>query len=157
MEGNTNFFNAKELEIIINLLKNTFPNFDKEAEIACEIDPRYFTTEQMQVLKNGGFNRLSFGVQDFNQEVQTAIHRYQPFTQVQKAIEIARDFNIPSINFDLIYGLPYQNLETFKQTLKSCISLNPERFAIFNYAHVPWLKKLCEKSMKLPYPIPKKS
>ena len=152
--GTPTFFNAKELEIIINLLKNTFPNFDKEAEIACEIDPRYFTTEQMQVLKNGGFNRLSFGVQDFNQEVQTAIHRYQPFTQVQKAIEIARDFDIPSINFYLIYGLPYQNLETFKQTLKSCISLNPERFAIFNYAHVPWLKKTMRKIDETTLPSP---
>ncbi|WP_104722714.1 oxygen-independent coproporphyrinogen III oxidase [Helicobacter mesocricetorum] len=152
--GTPTFFNAKELETIINLLKTTFPNFDKEAEIACEIDPRYFNTEQMQVLKNGGFNRLSFGIQDFNKEVQQAIHRHQPFTQVKEAIEIARSFNIPSINLDLIYGLPLQSLETFKQTLKSCLGLDPERFAIFNYAHVPWLKKTMRKIDETTLPTP---
>ena len=73
--GTPTFFNAKELEILITMLKNTFPNFDKEAEIACEIDPRFFTKEQMEVLKNGGFNSLSFWVVYFNPKVQEAFHR----------------------------------------------------------------------------------
>ena len=72
----------------------------------------------MQTLKNGGFNRLSFGIQDFDDRVQTAIHRIQPFSLVEDSVAIARKFGITSINFDLIYGLPFQTLETFKRTLK---------------------------------------
>ena len=143
--GTPTFFNAQELEQLITMLKETFPNFSNDAEIACEIDPRFFSVEQMQALKNGGFNRLSFGIQDFDNTVQEAIHRIQPFSLVQDSIAIARNFGINSINFDLIYGLPYQSLETFKQTLALALQLNPDRFAIFNYAHVPWIKKTMRK------------
>ncbi|MDD6055461.1 MAG: oxygen-independent coproporphyrinogen III oxidase [Helicobacteraceae bacterium] len=152
--GTPTFFNAKELESIINLIKNTFSNFDKNAEIACEIDPRFFTKEQMSALKSGGFNRLSFGIQDFNDNTQIAVHRIQPFSLVKNAISIARDFGIESINFDLIYGLPFQNLETFKETLNLCLELNPDRFAIFNYAHVPWIKKTMRKIDETTLPSP---
>lgn len=152
--GTPTFFNAQELEILIGLLKETFPNFDKNAEIACEIDPRFFDESQMQVLKQGGFNRLSFGIQDFNEKVQGAIHRIQPFALVEQSINLARAFGISSINFDLIYGLPYQSLETFKQTLESCVRLNPDRFAIFNYAHVPWIKKTMRKIDETTLPQP---
>ncbi len=152
--GTPTFFNAQELEILIGLLKETFPNFDKNAEIACEIDPRFFDESQMQVLKQGGFNRLSFGIQDFNEKVQGAIHRIQPFALVERSINLARAFGISSINFDLIYGLPYQSLETFKQTLESCVRLNPDRFAIFNYAHVPWIKKTMRKIDETTLPQP---
>ncbi|PZT49153.1 oxygen-independent coproporphyrinogen III oxidase [Helicobacter valdiviensis] len=152
--GTPTFFDADELKIIIELLRQTFPNFSDEAEISCEIDPRFFTKEQMEALKSGGFNRLSFGIQDFNPQTQKAIHRFQDFTLVQKAIEIARNYGIHSINFDLIYGLPYQNLQTFKETLHLCLKLNPDRFAIFNYAHVPWIKKTMRKidETTLPHP-----
>ena len=152
--GTPTFFNAKELEILITMLKNTFPNFDKEAEIACEIDPRFFTKEQMEVLKNGGFNRLSFGIQDFNPKVQEAIHRIQPFELVESAISTAREYGITSINFDLIYGLPYQTLKSFQETLKQCLNLDPDRFAIFNYAHVPWIKKTMRKIDETTLPTP---
>lgn len=152
--GTPTFFHAKELEVLIQMLKETFPNFHNDAEIACEIDPRFFNKEQMQVLKNGGFNRLSFGIQDFNPKVQEAIHRIQPFSLVQDAISIARDFGISSINFDLIYGLPYQTLETFQETLSQCLKLNPDRFAVFNYAHVPWIKKTMRKIDETTLPIP---
>ncbi|TLD85030.1 oxygen-independent coproporphyrinogen III oxidase [Helicobacter sp. MIT 11-5569] len=152
--GTPTFFNAKELEILITLLKETFSNFAEDAEIACEIDPRFFNAEQMQALKNGGFNRLSFGIQDFDNAVQTAIHRIQPFSLVQDSITIARDFGIASINFDLIYGLPFQSLETFKQTLELALELNPDRFAIFNYAHVPWIKKTMRKIDETTLPTP---
>lgn len=152
--GTPTFFNAKELEILITLLKETFPNFSNDAEIACEVDPRFFTVEQMQVLKNGGFNRLSFGIQDFNENVQHAIHRIQPFSLVENSVNIARNFGVTSINFDLIYGLPFQSLETFENTLESAIKLNPDRFAIFNYAHVPWLKKTMRKIDETTLPTP---
>ncbi len=152
--GTPTFFNATELEQLITLLHRTFPNFSKDAEIACEIDPRFFNPQQMQVLKNGGFNRLSFGIQDFDENVQKAIHRIQPFELVHDCIEMARDYGISSVNFDLIYGLPFQTLETFKRTLKSALKLDPDRFAIFNYAHVPWIKKTMRKIDETTLPTP---
>ncbi len=86
--------------------------------------------------------------------MQNAIHRIQSFELVKKAIDLARSFGITSINFDLIYGLPYQNLETFKQTLESCLLLDPDRLAIFNYAHVPWIKKTMRKIDETTLPQP---
>lgn len=139
--GTPTYFNAKQLEEVIFLIRNTFSNFSPNAEISCEIDPRHFTEDQMIVLKNGGFNRVSFGVQDFDERVQKAINRFQSMELMQEVVGIARKHGIPSINFDLIYGLPYQNIETFEATLKKAISLKPDRFAIFNYAHVPWIKR----------------
>lgn len=153
--GTPTFFSAKELEKIISLLKNTFTNFAQNAEISCEIDPRFFNEDQAQALENGGFNRFSFGVQDFQSEVQNAIHRIQPLEIVQNAVNLARKHGIKSINFDLIYGLPHQNLETFSKTLKTCLSLSPDRFAIFNYAHVPWMKKTMRKIDETTLPSPK--
>ncbi|MDA3966687.1 MULTISPECIES: oxygen-independent coproporphyrinogen III oxidase [Helicobacter] len=152
--GTPTFFNAQELECIISMIKSTFTNFSNDAEIACEVDVRYFNEDQMKALKNGGFNRLSFGVQDFDEKVQTAVHRIQPLALVENATNIARKYGIESINFDLIYGLPYQNLKTFKTTLETCIKLDPDRLAIFNYAHVPWIKKTMRKidETKLPTP-----
>lgn len=152
--GTPTFFNANELETLIFLLKKTFLNFAQDAEISCEVDPRFFSAEQMQTLKNGGFNRLSFGIQDFDDRVQTAIHRIQPFSLVEDSVAIARKFGITSINFDLIYGLPFQTLETFKRTLKLALKLNPDRLAIFNYAHVPWIKKTMRKIDETTLPSP---
>lgn len=152
--GTPTFFSASELEFLIALLKKTFPNFSNDAEIACEIDPRFFSLEQMRALKNGGFNRLSFGIQDFDENVQRAIHRIQPFSLVQDSINIARNFGVTSINFDLIYGLPFQTLDTFKNTLELALKLNPDRFAIFNYAHVPWIKKTMRKIDETTLPAP---
>lgn len=152
--GTPTFFNAHELQEIIESLRATFPNFAPNAEISCEVDPRYFTQEQMQVLHDGGFNRLSFGVQDFHPKVQEAVHRHQSPELVREAVELARKFGIDSINFDLIYGLPFQNLSTFKQTLDSVLELSPERLAIFNYAHVPWIKKTMRKIDESTLPPP---
>lgn len=152
--GTPTFFSASELEFLIALLKKTFPNFSDDAEIACEIDPRFFSLKQMRALKNGGFNRLSFGIQDFDENVQRAIHRIQPFSLVQDSINIARNFGVTSINFDLIYGLPFQTLDTFKNTLELALKLNPDRFAIFNYAHVPWIKKTMRKIDETTLPAP---
>lgn len=139
--GTPTFFNAKELESVITLVRGAFKHFATNAEISCEIDPRFFTKTQMAVLKDYGFNRLSFGVQDFDEKVQEAIHRKQHIDIVRDAVAMARDFGIHSINFDLIYGLPFQNEKSFAQTLEKVVALNPDRLAIFNYAHVPWIKK----------------
>ncbi|WP_305862714.1 oxygen-independent coproporphyrinogen III oxidase [Helicobacter cholecystus] len=153
--GTPTFFNADELKEVIALLRKFFPNFHTNAEISCEIDPRFFNSNQMQVLREGGFNRVSFGVQDFDAQVQKAIHRIQSVELVAEAVQIARRFGIHSINFDLIYGLPYQNLQTFQQTLQKVLILSPDRLAIFNYAHVPWMKKTMRKIDETTLPSPK--
>ncbi|WP_205426437.1 oxygen-independent coproporphyrinogen III oxidase [Helicobacter suis] len=138
--GTPTFFNATQLEIIIKSIYSLFSRFSSQAELSCEIDPRHFTFEQMQVLKNQGFNRLSFGIQDFDPVVQRAVNRLQSFELVQEKVEWARDCAIHSINFDLIYGLPFQSPQSFEQTLLKVLKLDPDRLAVFNYAHVPWIK-----------------
>ncbi|TLP35800.1 oxygen-independent coproporphyrinogen III oxidase [Arcobacter arenosus] len=143
--GTPTYFSPEQLNEVIKMLKETFPNFSDDAEISCEVDPRYFTKEHMAVLKEGGFNRLSFGVQDLNEEVQKTIHRIQPYETTQNVMNIAREAGINSINIDLIYGLPHQNRKTFNETVKEIIKLNPDRLAVFNYAHVPWLMKTMRK------------
>jgi len=152
--GTPTFFDAKQLQKIISLIKNKFKNFSKNAEISCEIDPRYLTQAQLDVLIENGFNRISFGVQDFNHKVQEAVHRIQPYEVTQNTVNMARKADITSINMDLIYGLPYQTLDTFKDTLKKALTLNPDRFAIFNYAHVPWMKKTMRKIDETTLPEP---
>ncbi|WP_321471525.1 oxygen-independent coproporphyrinogen III oxidase [Halarcobacter sp.] len=143
--GTPTYFSPEQLDEVITMLKETFPNFSEDAEISCEVDPRYFTKEHMAVLKKGGCNRLSFGVQDLNEEVQKTIHRIQPYETTQNVMNIARDAGIHSINVDLIYGLPHQNKKTFHETIEQIIKLNPDRLAVFNYAHVPWLMKTMRK------------
>lgn len=143
--GTPTFMNPEQLQRIINMIKETFPNFEDDAEVSCEIDPRYFSKEHMDVLKTAGINRLSFGVQDTNDEVQKVIHRIQPMETTKNVMDIARDAGIHSVNIDLIYGLPYQTKESFHQTLEDVLTLNPDRLAVFNYAHVPWMMKTQRK------------
>ena len=152
--GTPTFFNALQLEEVIKEIKSFFPNFVKDAEISCEIDPRHINEDQMRVLSQNGFNRVSFGLQDFNEKVQTAVHRIQPYAITKDAMDLARKYNMHSVNVDLIYGLPYQTLETFKETLELSLTLNPDRFAVFNYAHVPWMKKTMRKIDETTLPLP---
>ena len=153
--GTPTFFDEVQLKKVIDLIHKYFKNFSKDAEISCEIDPRFFTQGHMDVLKVGGFNRISFGVQDFDPKVQEAVHRIQPFDVTKNAIDIARAAGIKSVNVDLIYGLPYQTFETFKKTLHIARELDADRFAVFNYAHVPWLKKTMRKIDETTLPSPK--
>ncbi len=152
--GTPTFFSASQLKRIIELIRKYFKNFAKDAEISCEIDPRFLTKSQVDVLVSGGFNRVSFGVQDFNNVVQKAVHRIQPFEVTQNAVKMARAAGIKSVNMDLIYGLPFQNLETFKKTLEKALLLDTDRFAVFNYAHVPWMKKTMRKIDETTLPKP---
>lgn len=153
--GTPTFYSASELDRIIKAIKKHFKNFASDAEISCEIDPRFLNEEQLQVLSSHGFNRVSFGVQDFDEQVQKEIHRIQPYDITQNAVNLARKYGMISVNTDLIYGLPYQSLESFKRTLELGVSLNPDRFAIFNYAHVPWIKKSMRKFDETTLPSPK--
>lgn len=152
--GTPTFFSAAQLEEVIKEIKSFFPNFVKDAEVSCEIDPRHIDEDQMRVLAENGFNRVSFGIQDFNEKVQHAIHRIQPYEITKNAMDLARKYNMVSVNVDLIYGLPYQSLETFKETLALAITLDPDRFAVFNYAHVPWMKKTMRKIDETTLPLP---
>ncbi|MDD2653087.1 MAG: oxygen-independent coproporphyrinogen III oxidase [Sulfurimonas sp.] len=152
--GTPTFFNAPQLEEVIKEIKSFFPNFVKDAEISCEIDPRHINEEQMKVLSDNGFNRVSFGLQDFNEKVQHAVHRIQPYAITKAAMDLARKYGMHSVNVDLIYGLPFQTLETFKETLELALTLNPDRFAVFNYAHVPWMKKTMRKIDETTLPLP---
>lgn len=153
--GTPTFYSASELDRIIKAIKKHFKNFANDAEISCEIDPRFLNEEQLQVLSSHGFNRVSFGVQDFDEQVQKEIHRIQPYDITQNAVNLARKYGMISVNTDLIYGLPYQSLDSFKRTLELGVSLNPDRFAIFNYAHVPWIKKSMRKFDEATLPSPK--
>ena len=152
--GTPTFFTAAQLDEIIKEIKKTFPNFRDDAEISCEIDPRHIDEDQMKVLNENGFNRVSFGLQDFNEKVQIAVHRVQPYEITQNAMNLARKYNMHSVNVDLIYGLPFQSLETFKETLELSLTLSPDRFAVFNYAHVPWMKKTMRKIDETTLPRP---
>ncbi|WP_276882411.1 oxygen-independent coproporphyrinogen III oxidase [Campylobacter cuniculorum] len=152
--GTPTFFSAKQLERLILKIKDIFRNFSEDAEISCEIDPRFLNDAQADVLTQNGFNRISFGVQDFDERVQKEIHRIQPFELTKEAVDRVRKRKIKSLNMDLIYGLPYQSLESFSQTLEKILLLNPDRLAIFNYAHVPWLKKNMRKFDEKTLPTP---
>ncbi len=152
--GTPTFFSAEQLKEIIYEIKSYFPNFVEGAEISCEIDPRHINEDQMKVMSEAGFNRVSFGIQDFNEKVQVAVHRVQPYNITKDAMDLARKYNMLSVNVDLIYGLPFQTLETFKETLSLALTLNPDRFAVFNYAHVPWLKKTMRKIDETTLPLP---
>jgi len=109
--------------------------------LGIEVDPRVTSSAHLEVLRRLGFNRLSMGVQDFHPEVQKAIHRIQPYELTRDLVIAARKLGFDSINVDLIYGLPHQDPGRFAATVDQIISLDPDRIALFSYAHVPWLKK----------------
>lgn len=137
--GTPSYQEPDEIRNIGLYIKNHF-RFDKDIEASVEIDPRGLTFDHMKALRDSGFNRVSMGVQDFNEKVQEAVNRIQPESITRDAVNWSRDLGFTSINLDLIYGLPYQTLKTFEETVDKIIDISPDRIAVFNYAHVPWLK-----------------
>jgi oxygen-independent coproporphyrinogen-3 oxidase len=111
-----------------------------DAEMSVEIDPRELTQKHLGALRHVGFNRVSMGVQDFNPEVQAAVNRVQPEELAINVFSWASALEFQSVNIDLIYGLPLQTAASFEQTLHRVVKLQPNRIAVFNYAHVPWMK-----------------
>jgi len=138
--GTPTHLNPDEISNLTSYIFDSF-NFDRESENSCEIDPRGLTREHLESLRTNGFNRISMGVQDFNEKVQEATNRIQPEELTQQTIEWIKDLEYQSINLDLIYGLPYQNAKSFENTVDKVIKIAPDRIAVFNYAHLPWLKK----------------
>src|SRR5664279_5443023 len=112
-----------------------------DAEIAIESDPRTLADSMIRQIGALGFNRASFGVQEFDPKVQAAINRIQPPEMVERAIEGFRAAGVPHINFDLIYGLPHQTAAALCRTVEQCVAMKPDRVALFGYAHVPWVAK----------------
>lgn len=129
-----------DLARIMELIRDRF-DFEPDAEIAIEGDPRCLSDEMMETVGELGFNRASFGVQEFDLAVQKAINRMQPPLVVSRAVDGLRNAGVERINFDLIYGLPYQTVETLEKTIEICARMRPDRVALFGYAHVPWMAK----------------
>ncbi|MBI3195412.1 MAG: oxygen-independent coproporphyrinogen III oxidase [Ignavibacteriae bacterium] len=115
--------------------------YEVDAEISVEVDPRELTFNHLHALRDVGFNRISLGVQDFNPKVQRAVNRNQSEFITRQAIAWSRELGFSSLNVDLIYGLPLQTIESFSETLDKLIEISPERVAVYNFAYVPWLKK----------------
>jgi len=138
--GTPTYLSPKQIEDLFTYTRERF-TFAPDAEIGIEVDPRVTTPAHMEAVRRMGFNRLSMGIQDFEEEVQKAVHRIQPYEVTRDLIANARHLGFDSINVDLIYGLPYQTGESFAHTVGQIVGLSPDRIAMFSYAHVPWLKK----------------
>jgi oxygen-independent coproporphyrinogen III oxidase len=138
--GTPTYFPPALLEKLGRRIFDRFP-LAPGAELGVEIDPRVTTREHLETLARLGFNRLSMGVQDFDPRVQAAINRIQPYEATRRLVEDARALGFPSVNMDLIYGLPYQTPETFSATIDRVLEIAPDRLAVYSYANVPWMKK----------------
>jgi oxygen-independent coproporphyrinogen III oxidase len=138
--GTPTYYNIGQLKA---LQGNVARHFDLQpgGEYSIEIDPRTVDAEAIHALRGVGFNRVSFGVQDFDSQVQIAIHRMQGAEQTRAAVDAARGAGFESVNMDLVYGLPRQTLATFGETLDCVLEMRPDRIALYNYAHIPTVFK----------------
>jgi len=151
--GSPTFLKPDEIRRLGEIIRQHF-TFAPDIEASVEVDPRRLTRDHLVALREIGFNRASMGVQDFNPQVQEAIHRIQPRAMTQDAMDWMRELGYGSINLDLIYGLPFQTPESFNETLDTVLEMKPDRLAVFSYAHVPWVKpsqKILEQKI-LPAP-----
>lgn len=138
--GGTPTYNTPEnLEKLLRPVKEKF-RFDAAAEIGVEVDPRVTNERHLKALAGLGFNRLSMGVQDFDPRVQEAVNRVQSVESTKVLLDTARSLGFTSVNIDLIYGLPHQTPASFRTTIEKVLEINPDRLAVYSYAHVPWLK-----------------
>jgi oxygen-independent coproporphyrinogen III oxidase len=142
--GTPNYLSLTQVQRLWDVLHQQF-TFDPKAEISIEVNPRYLDRDYVLGLREIGFNRISFGIQDFNPTVQAAINRIQPENMLFDGMAWMREANFDSINVDLIYGLPFQTLDTFRETVRKTLQLNPDRIAVFNFAYVPWIKPIQKK------------
>jgi oxygen-independent coproporphyrinogen-3 oxidase len=136
--GTPTFLNADQIRDLMKVTGKHFSLRDDDAgDYSIEIDPRSVDSEKLQVLRETGFNRLSLGVQDLDPRVQQAVNRVQSEDKTREVTEAARELGFTSINMDLMYGLPFQTVESFNETLQKIVALNPDRIAAYNYAHLP--------------------
>ncbi len=137
--GTPNFVQPEELSAIMTKIREHF-KIIPDAEIAIEMHPRTSTNAFCDNLKREGFNRISLGVQDFNDDVQRLINRFQTYDVTRDMVTYLRGLGFVNFNLDLVYGLPGQKLELFQDTLEKTLSLKPDRLAVYSYAHVPWVR-----------------
>ena len=151
--GTPNFFHPDQIHRLGEIIHRHF-RFRPGAEMSVELDPRRLTREHVQAFRDMGVTRASFGIQDFDPKVQESVNRIQPKELSDQASAWIHELGFESLNVDLIYGLPHQTPETFARTIELALELKPDRFAVFNYAHVPWMKpaqKIVERAV-LPTP-----
>ncbi|MFN3409778.1 MAG: oxygen-independent coproporphyrinogen III oxidase [Limisphaerales bacterium] len=137
--GSPTFLRPEEIRRLGEIIHQHF-DFAPDIEASVEVDPRRLTRDHVVALAEIGFNRASMGVQDFNPQVQEAVHRIQPVEMTQQALDWLRELGFRSVNLDLIYGLPHQTVASFNETLDIVLRMQPDRLAVFSYAHVPWIK-----------------
>ncbi len=137
--GSPTFLSPSEIRALGNNIHRHF-KFAPEVEASVEVDPRRLSRDHIQALREVGFNRASIGVQDFDPKVMESVHRIQPRELTDQVISWLREAGFKSVNFDLIYGLPNQTVDSFNRTLDAVLALGPDRLAVFSYAHVPWVK-----------------
>ncbi|MGJ5643524.1 oxygen-independent coproporphyrinogen III oxidase [Formosa sp. S-31] len=145
--GTPTFFSAEHLEILINGIFEIAEKAD-DFEFSFEGHPNFTTKEQLETLYNLGFKRNSFGIQDYDPTVQKAIHRVQDFETVKRVTEDSRAIGYDSVSHDLIFGLPFQNEDSIRDTIKKTVALKPDRIAYYSYAHVPWIKGNGQRGFK---------
>lgn len=138
--GTPHFLSITEFEKLMEHLRTAF-NMQSLEECAIEIDPRTITLEKLARLRALGFNRISIGVQDLDPTVQQAVNRIQSFALIANIFAECKKLGFYSINFDLIYGLPFQTVASFQNTMEQILTLKPDRIALFGFAYVPWMKK----------------
>ena len=149
--GTPTFLSLDEIQRLYEVIQQEF-DIDPDADISIEVDPRVTSEEQLALLADLGFNRISLGVQDFAHKVQKAINRIQPEEMTRKMLEQCRKLGFKGINFDLIYGLPFQSLSSFEKTIDSVIAMRPSRIALYNYARLPEMLKHQVILEKFPMP-----
>jgi oxygen-independent coproporphyrinogen-3 oxidase len=137
--GSPTFLSPDEIRRLGAIIHKHF-TFSNDLEAGVEIDPRRLTRDHVVALREIGFNRASLGVQDFDPTVQQAVHRIQPREMTQQTLDWLREAGFSSVNLDLIYGLPHQTVDSFNRTLDIVLAMQPDRLAVFSYAHVPWVK-----------------
>jgi oxygen-independent coproporphyrinogen-3 oxidase len=151
--GTPNFFSLDQVGELMGQLRSHF-DFDLNGEYSIELDPRTVDRAYVAGLREHGFNRVSIGVQDFDPDVQRAVHRIQSEAQSLDVIKAAREFGFRSVNVDLIYGLPKQSLVSFERTLERVVAAEPDRIAVYNYAHLPNLFKPQRRIQESDLPAP---
>lgn len=145
--GTPTFFSPANLEKLVNAIaeKAIVP---ASAKWSIEGHPNNTTEEHIKVLAKLGFKRISFGVQDYDLKVQKAINRIQPFEHVEQVTRWSREYGFNSVCHDLVYGLPFQDMDSIKLTIKNTLDLKPDRVALYSYAHVPWIKGNGQRGFK---------
>ncbi|CAA7194516.1 oxygen-independent coproporphyrinogen III oxidase [Chryseobacterium potabilaquae] len=137
--GTPTFFSPENLKILLETIYSTV-DLAESPEFSFEGHPNNTTKEHLQTLYDLGFRRVSFGVQDYDPKVQKAINRIQPFENVKKVTEWAREIGYMGVSHDLVFGLPHQNWDAMEFTIRKTLELKPDRLAFYSYAHVPWIK-----------------